>query len=381
MRLTSWVVVAVGVGWLGGGGRRAAHAADGPPAATVANVVVVTWDGFRPEDFFGGAQADLMDKKAGGVPDVAALSRRFGGDTPEARRAALLPFVWGTMATRGQIFGDRSRRAAMTITNGKKFSYPGYNEMFCGFGDDRIDSNDRVPNPNPSIFEFLDARPDLKGKVAAFATWDVFPAILRSQQNGLPVHTAFDPIRDEPLTERQRFLNAMLEQLPRYWPDNGFDAITLGAAREHLIRHKPRVLYIGLGETDEWAHGRRYDLYLEAAHQGDRALADLWATVQSMPEYAGRTALVLTTDHGRGVTPTDWTSHGQKIDGAEFVWAAVLAPGVVPTLGVRSEVAATQSQVAATVARLLGEDFNAFAPRAAAPLPGVLATPAAASGR
>ena len=346
------------------------------PAAVeprVENVVVVTWDGFRTEEFFGGAQADLIDRKAGGVADGATLARRFGQGPPEARRAALLPFVWGTMAQQGQVFGDRSRGAATKLTNGKKFSYPGYNELFCGFGDDRIDSNKKVVNPNPSVFEFLDGRPGYRGKFAAFCTWDVFPAILRSDRNGLFVHSAFDPIRDEPLTAHQRSLNTMVEQLPRVWPDNGFDAITQGAAREHLARHKPRVLYIGLGETDEWAHGKRYDLYLEAAHQGDRALADLWASLQAMPEYAGKTALVLTTDHGRGTTPATWTDHGTATEGAEFVWIAVLAPGVTPAQGIRADVATTQSQVAATIAHLLGEDLAAFAPRVAGPLPGIIA--------
>ena len=38
---------------------------------------------------------------------------------------------------------------------------------------------------------------------------------------------------------------------------------------------------------DEWGHGRRYDLYLDAAHNSDRFLAELWRTVQSMPEYKG----------------------------------------------------------------------------------------------
>ena len=349
-------------------------AADPPTRATVENVIVVTWDGFRPEDFFGGAQDALLAKKAGGVADgvLPDLTARFGTGSPEERRGKLLPFVWGTIAHDGQVFGDRSRRAPATLTNGRKFSYPGYNEMFCGFGDDRIDSNGKVSNPNPSVFEFLDARSEFHGRVAAFCTWDVFPSILRSSVNGLKVHTAFDPIVDPPLTDRQRFLNQMVEQLPRVWPDNGFDAVTLGTAREHLIRHHPRVLYIGLGETDEWAHARRYDLYLQAAHNGDRDLAELWRTVQAIPEYAGKTALVLTTDHGRGATPEDWTNHNARTDGAEFLWIAVLAPGTIEPLGVRADVATTQGQVAATIARLLGGDFNRDHPRAAPPLPGLV---------
>ena len=334
---------------------------------TAENVIVVTLDGFRPQEFFGGADETLIHPKTGGVADVDRLRRTYWRDTPKARREALLPFFWGTVAKGGQIFGDASKGSPATLTNGKKFSYPGYSEMFCGYADDRIDSNAKKPNPNASVLEFLEARPGFQGKVAAFCTWDVFPSILRSEQNGIKVHSGWTPIVDDPLTDRQKMANTWLDRLPRYWGDNVFDAVTMEAAREHILRHKPRVLFLGLGETDEWAHGRRYDLYLDAAHAADRYLSELWQTLQSLPGYRGKTALVVTTDHGRGGTTADWTSHGEKVEGAEFVWIAAIGPGI-PALGVREATEATQSQIGATLAALVGEDFNAASPRSARPL-------------
>ena len=99
----------------------------------------------------------------------------------------------------------------------------------------------------------------------------------------------------------------------------------------------------------------------------DRYVAELWKTIQQMAEYKDKTALVLTTDHGRGNTRVDWTDHGKKVAGAEYIWMAVMGPDT-PAKGVRENVEATQSQVAATIARLLGEDFQAVSPKAAAPL-------------
>ena len=32
---------------------------------------------------------------------------------------------------------------------------------------------------------------------------------------------------------------------------------------------KPRVLFVGYGETDNWAHQGRYDLVLDSAHRFD----------------------------------------------------------------------------------------------------------------
>lgn len=342
--------------------------ADAPARAE--NIIVVTLDGMRWQEVFTGADEALMDPKAGGVKDLARLKQRYWRASAEQRRVALMPFFWNTIAKKGQIFGDPSRHAAAWITNGLKFSYPGYNELFCGFGDKRIDSNAKKLNPNQSVFEFLNDKPAFKGRVAAFCTWDVFPFIFRTSTNGLKVQSGWDLIRDEPLTDRQKVINETLMNLPRYWPDNVYDAITMDAAREHLRRHKPRVLYIGLGETDEWGHGRRYDLYLDAANNSDRYLAGLWRLLQEMPEYKDKTSLLITTDHGRGLTRVDWTDHGPKVPGAEFIWIAAIGPSI-PALGVREKVEATQAQVAATIARLVGEDFQAASPKAAPPLAGI----------
>jgi phosphopentomutase len=146
--------------------------------------------------------------------------------------------------------------------------------------------------------------------------------------------------------------------------------VTQESAREHIQRHKPRVLYNGLGETDEWGHARRYDLYLDAANKNDHYLKDLWDMLQQMPEYGGKTSLLITTDHGRGGTRVNWTDHGKDVPGAEFIWIAVLGPDT-PALGVRADVETTQAQVAASIARLLDEDFRTANSKAAPPLPGI----------
>ncbi|MBI3409199.1 MAG: alkaline phosphatase family protein [Planctomycetes bacterium] len=335
------------------------------------NIVVVTLDGFRWQELFSGADESLMDPKdpkAGGVRDLPDLKRRYWRETALARREALLPFFWGTVAKNGQVFGNPARKAAARSTNGLKFSYPGYNEMFCGFPDPRIDSNNKKDNLNLSVFEFLNGRPGFKGRVEAVCTWDVFPFIFRSRKNGLPVHAGWEPLKADDLTERERQTNALMEMMPRYWTDNAFDVFIMAAATSAFKRRGPRVLYIALGETDEWGHGRRYDLYLDAAHKADRFLAETWRALQKDARYKDKTALLITTDHGRGSTRADWTDHGKDVPHAEFIWAAVMGPDT-KALGERENIEVTQSQVAATIADLVGEDFNAASPKAARPLP------------
>lgn len=340
-------------------------------ARATENVLLVTLDGLRWQDVFTGADNRMMNKEDGGVADLLATRKRFWRGEPAARREALLPFLWTVVAKEGQLFGDPSRNAKATITNPHKFSYPGYSELLCGFADPRIASNDKFPNPNVTVLEFLHGRPGFAGRVAAFSGWDVHPAILNVQRAGFFVESAWDPVTVARSDERRRDLQSLFDGMPRYWEGFCWDALTFARATEYLQVQRPRVLYLALGETDEWGHGRRYDLYLQMAHNADRMLADLWRWLQQDPQYAGKTSLVLTVDHGRGREPSDWVTHGAKIAGAEEVWMAVLGPDT-PPLGVRENTTATQAMVAATVAALLGEDFRAAAPDAAPPLPGAI---------
>jgi len=341
-----------------------------PPAGAplqTRNVIVVTCDGLRWQELFSGYAVDLNSKEGGGVDDPEALARRFDGPTAGARRVALLPFVWGTIARDGQILGDPSRDSLVRVTNGRLFSYPGYNELLTGAADPRIDSNDKITNPNVNVLEWLNGRSGFEGRVAAFGSWDALPWILAVERSRLPANGVGVPFEDA-RTDRERLLNEVAADLPRYWGGARFDVVTMQGALEYLKTRQPRVLYVMLDETDEWAHARRYDLYLDAAHRADRFFRRLWETAQSLPAYRDRTALVLSTDHGRGETDRDWTSHGEKVPASERIWMAVMGPDT-PALGVRSGITATQSQMAATVAALLGEDFRAARPEAAPPLP------------
>ena len=120
--------------------------------------------------------------------------------------------------------------------------------------------------------------------------------------------------------------------------------------------------------------------YLRATRDFDENLKILWQELQSHPQYRGATTLILTTDHGRGDAPRGWRDHGQKVAGSEAIWIAVLGPDT-PALGERANVElVTQSQVAATVAAVLGEDYVADTPKAAKAIGDVIRTSAKPSG-
>jgi hypothetical protein len=327
------------------------------------NVILITTDGLRWQELFTGAEKDLINKQNGGVSDVKGIEAKFWRDTPEERRAALLPFFWSKIAKEGQIFGNKLKGSSAQITNTMKFSYPGYNEILTGFADPAIDSNAKKPNVNFTVLEWLHRKPAFSGQVAAYSGWDVTPYIINRDRCGFPVMGGWEPVPEPDPNPLQKMLNELIEDTTRPNAAEVIDSILYQAAREHLVRHKPRVMFIGFLETDAWGHAGRYDNLLTSAHAVDRYIQRLWETVQSIDQYRDKTTFIITTDHGRGSGPTNWKNHGAKIDGAEDMWMAFLGPDT-PPLGERTNCErVTQSQIAATLAALLGEDYHGAVPR------------------
>ncbi len=368
----------IGVAWLNLAASQAPAMAQQPGPAAVPNVVLVTLDGLRWQEVFAGADETLLDKEAGGVKDLAALQERFWRESPEARREALLPFFWSTLATQGVVFGNPEADSRALVTNGLNFSYPGYSELLCGFADPAIDSNAKQANVNVTVLEWLHGKPGMRGRVAAFCSWDVFPFIINEQRSGIPVNAGWEPLAGSIVKEPEDAseaavrnslaeLDELTAEVPRLWPDVRYDYFTFRGAEAYVRGQHPRVMYVSLGETDDWAHAGRYDLYLDAAHRNDQYIKALWETIQSLPEYRNNTTLIVTTDHGRGDNRVDWKSHGKEIADCQYIWMAVLGPGVTRPASLPSAV--TQSQIAATVAACLGYDYCVEQPRTAPPLP------------
>lgn len=333
------------------------------------NVVLIVTDGLRWQDLFRGAERRLMSRMPGGVGDTTALLREFWRDDPRERRQLVFPFLWGEVAAQGAILGNQDLGSVARITNTFRFSYPGYSELFTGFADPRINSNGYPPNPNVTVFEWLAQQPRFRGKVAAVATWDVFRNIFNEQRAAIDVLDGWDEPFPGRLGDdaRRALVNELYRTSVRVWDGNAFDAPMHLAAKEYIKLKKPRVLFIGYGETDEWAHLRRYDLTLRAARQVDRYIADLWSFMQGMRQYRGKTTFIITTDHGRGGSGDDWISHGADVAGAEDIWLAVIGPDTPRSGELRGGTEVKQAQVAATIAALLGleQQFLAYSPRSA----------------
>jgi hypothetical protein len=343
------------------------------------NVVLIVSDGLRWQEIFTGADPDLLNEKNGGIwASPEHLRHEFWNDDPSERRKMLFPFLWDVVAKQGQILGNQNKGSIARVTNGLAFSYPGYNEMLTGRPDARIDSNEFGLNPNTTVFEWMNHFPEFHGKVAVYATWDVFKNIFNEPRSQLVMQAGWDLPEKSNLTPRQELLNELYRTTTRLDDEDVWDSFLQVPLLDYVKSAHPRLLFVGYGETDNWAHSGRYDLVLESAHQFDKFVQQLWETMQAMPQYHDQTTFIITTDHGRGSGLEEWKEHGVDQKGSENIWIAIMGPDT-EALGERANAnAVTQSEIAATVAEFLGKDFRQAQPDAAPPLPGVISQTATA---
>jgi hypothetical protein len=362
MYTNSWLAFLAGISL--------AVSAPTPAHLKTRNVVLIVSDGLRWQEVFSGADPTLLNAEHGGIwESEASLRGRFWNEDPTARRELLFPFLWDVVAKQGQLFGNQAKGSVARITNGLAFSYPGYNEMVTGHPDPRINSNDYGPNPNVSVYEWLNQAPELKGRVAAFGSWHAFKDIFNEPRSRLVLQAGTMRPAVSDLGPREALIRRLYEQTSELETGDIWDAFLQIPLIDYVKKARPRVLFVGYGETDWWAHIGHYDLVLESAHRMDAFVRELWETMQAIPEYRGRTTFLITCDHGRGSGLEEWKEHGVKQAGSENIWIAIIGPDT-PALGERSDVPdVTQAQIAATIAALLGRDFRTAVPAAAPPLP------------
>lgn len=359
LRVLVWVLLGLPLAGLAAGA-----AVQGQPGGD--SVILITIDGARTEEIFGGLDLDVLKStlREGQKVEESAAYRRFWSATPEERRRKLMPFFWSLVTEQGSIAGDRRLGSVVSLRNTHRFSFPGYAEILLGEPhDDVIKSNDPIQNPYRTVLEEMRAHLKMpRDRVATFGSWGVFNAIAEHEPGATRVNAGVETL-DAPGDE-VRLLNVLQAEARTPWDGTRFDAFTFRLAMAHLQAARPRVVYLAFDETDDWAHDGRYERVLLALAQTDEYLKTLWTWLQEQPEYRGRTHLLITTDHGRGHTPADWRNHGAKVAGAEETWIAFASPRMAQRGPWRNHEPLSTSQVAATLASWVGLDWKAKRPDA-----------------
>lgn len=329
------------------------------------NIFIITLDGFRWQEVFSGADASLICNEDY-TPDTATMKLLYWSADKEERRKKLLPFFWNVIANKGQLYGNRHYDNRVNTSNLYSISYPGYNEILTGNTDVTISSNRKINNFNMTVLEYLNTKEAFKGKVAAFTSWDVFPYILNKERSGIVVNSGYQTMEGSDENAVQRLITKVQDGIGHDNTSTRHDELTFLTAHDYIQTNKPKVVYLGFGETDEAAHEGRYDRYLEKAAEADRMIARLWHLVQTTPGYKDNTTFIITTDHGRGNKSRNWSNHGAWVTGSSQTWLAILGPHVPPAGEIKEDQQIYQKQLAQTIAAFLGERFETDQPAASA---------------
>jgi len=109
------------------------------------------------------------------------------------------------------------------------------------------------------------------------------------------------------------------------------DELSLYIARQLMRQVAPSLLWITMHDIDV-AHAGAYSLYIEGIRRTDRLCSELWKTIQSEPEYAGKTALFILPDFGRDSDEDaggNGFQHHRTGDAlSRTTWMLVAGPGI-----------------------------------------------------
>jgi hypothetical protein len=361
-RFAALLVLAIPVSFIGRAGAtwgaspspvvppREAHSFETTPGASERDaeeraesaVVLVVLDGVRWQEVFGGADRALANDR--GMNPLAWASPR-----------KLMPNLQRLLDTRAIALGGPGRGAAITATGPQFISMPGYLEIFAGHPDPACDSNDCVrPVARTVIDDVLESSG--ADDVAVVSSWPSIARAASADPTRLVVSAGRKRVERGDVLRADEGTAAQLDRGGRVKPFPGEgdyrpDAITARVALRVLATEHPRLLFVGLGDADEYGHRNDYHGYLEAVHASDAFLGDLFATLDEMGARGRHTTVLVTADHGRAY---DFKDHGGRYPESGRVWL-VAGGGDVRGHGlVAASRRHTLSDVAPTVRALLG---------------------------
>lgn len=322
----------------------AAQASLRPPTekrpAPPSRVVLVVIDGVRWQDVFQGVDPDLA--KTYMLPPKEVLGV-----------AELVPNLHRLATEDGLAFGAPGVGEAMFASGPNYVSQPGYIEMFSerrAFG---CLSNDCPKTTEPT---FVDAIAEsTSGSAAVITSWEIIGRAAAVHPERLVVSTGQSRGENQAQLRVNAHAARSLEmgRIAAAWPGHGeyrADKYTREIALEYLEERRPRFLFVGLGDTDEYAHLGDYRGYLRALHEADATVGRILETLDRMGDDGRHTTVLVTTDHGR---ERGFVSHGGFAPESSRVWM-IAGGNVRPEGRVALDAPAHLYDVGPTVRELMG---------------------------
>jgi hypothetical protein len=291
-----------------------------PPAPAVAlppadRLVLITLDGVRWQEIFGGVDPALARQYR--LPERAVVDA-----------ATLSPNLHRAMETGIALGGPEGE--PMVATGPNFASLPGYLELLTG-EPSTCQRNDCPRTARRTLLDACREAPDTSAAdVAMIASWENLenaatgrdPSFLVSAGRHHGVH------RD--LMMADAVMATLVRRGEKAFPPPGQndyrpDRLTAPLALRFLRTKAPRCLFVGLGDTDEYAHLGDYGSYLRALREADRFVGDVLEAVADEGDAGARTTVWITTDHGRADT---FVGHGARAPESSRVWLVATGAGV-----------------------------------------------------
>lgn len=301
-------------------------------------VVLVTLDGSRFGEIFVGVDPALAADHH--LPAERVVSA-----------AQLMPHLHELISA-GVALGAPGHGAAISASGPDFVSLPGYSEIFSGRRVTACKNNGCDGSNAPSVADQLVEQ--ARGSAAVVTSWpDIArvaaanPAVTVSAgRHGGATRARFS--QGDP----GRLLQQSEPEPP--WPghdDFRRDRFTAQLSLAYLKAEQPSFLFVGLGETDEFAHQNNYAGYLDALSEADQYIGKLAEVLAERAARGVRTALIVTADHGRS---RNFKDHGAPHPESARVWL-VAAGSAIPPHGL---VAAGREHHLADIAPTLRELFG-----------------------
>jgi Type I phosphodiesterase / nucleotide pyrophosphatase len=236
----------------------------------------------------------------------------------------LMPNLHRLTRTRGVLL------PSVFATGPNYVSMPGYAEMFTGRAPARCQDNACSGPGEATIFDEARTESDHPGDVAVIASWEGIGRVASTSTSAGPAivvstgrhgTSGIGPLFAHPETRQIHAEAARADPSPGL-RDYRPDAYTRKLALAYLAAEKPRLLFVGLGDTDEHAHRGNYGAYLEALRGADAFLGDLDEQLARMGDRGRRTTVIVTADHGRARSFRD---HGDWAPESARVWLGAFA--------------------------------------------------------
>lgn len=254
-------------------------------ADSLSKVILITIDGTRWQDLFD------EDDGAGGF------------DTPSSRQ--LLPNIYNHFVDNGMAIGKLS----FALVGGKAHvSMPGYLEIIRGYPTEDCFDNECPPNFQPTIFD------QFPNDSAVFSGWDTIANIFDHSHSIVNIgrNVRSKQWLDLKLANNNSYVDEFDDEHYRS------DRNTKEAVLDYARLSQPTLIWVSLGDTDEYAHQNNKLMYLNSLSSIDEFIGKLIKLSDPNTVY------IICPDHGRSA---DFQNHHWDPP-SRRVWIMIYGPGI-----------------------------------------------------